>query len=328
MKNDAIDFVVTWVDGNDPQWQQEKARYSATDADVRPNRYRDWDQLRYWFRAVEENAPWVNKIHFVTWGHVPEWLDTNNPKLHIVKHSDFIPSECLPLFNSTAIEVNIHRIPGLSQQFVYFCDDFYLLKECMPTDFFQNGKPVDMAEIIPVAKHQNEMYYYHLYNDYSIYGMYFSKKKLLRHIFNFFNLRYGKAAFTNMLHLALGNTYFKSRHWCIPLLKDTMEKMWEEHPKTLEQTARSRFRQTTNNSTALFRGYQLITGNFQPGNIKGMVLPTYDVVLAREMIESRKCKFICLSDVSTEESFERDKNAINASFEKVFPMRCSFERKE
>lgn len=25
-------------------------------------RYRDWEFMKYWFRAVEQNAPWVNKI--------------------------------------------------------------------------------------------------------------------------------------------------------------------------------------------------------------------------------------------------------------------------
>ena len=107
MKHGAIDFVVTWVDGNDPAWQQEKQKYTAVNADVRVNRYREWDQLKYWFRAVEKYAPWVNKIHFVTWGHLPEWLDTTNPKLNIVNHKDYIPEEYLPTFSSHTIELHL-----------------------------------------------------------------------------------------------------------------------------------------------------------------------------------------------------------------------------
>ena len=50
-----IDFVVLWVDGNDPAWQADKARFSATkDTDVRPNRYRDWDKMKYCLRGMEK----------------------------------------------------------------------------------------------------------------------------------------------------------------------------------------------------------------------------------------------------------------------------------
>ena len=135
MSADQIDFVVTWVDGNDPVWQEAKSHYAPADADIRAARYRDWEQLKYWFRAVEKYAPWVNKIHFVTFGHLPKWLNIDNPKLHIVKHEDFIPKEYLPVFNSTAIEIYLHCIPGLSENFVYFNDDFYLMKPSQPEDF-------------------------------------------------------------------------------------------------------------------------------------------------------------------------------------------------
>ena len=84
---EQIDFVVTWVDGADETWRREKAKYAQeTGDDDRRERYRDWDLLRYWFRGVERYAPWVRNIHFVTWGHLPQWLDTRNPKLRIVRH--------------------------------------------------------------------------------------------------------------------------------------------------------------------------------------------------------------------------------------------------
>ena len=95
-----IDFVITWVDGNDLEWKREKAaRLGHTDMDIsvnadnRKERYRDWDNLRYWFRGMEKYAPWVRKVHFVTWGHIPQWLNTKHPKLNIVCHEDFIPQK-------------------------------------------------------------------------------------------------------------------------------------------------------------------------------------------------------------------------------------------
>ena len=125
---EKIDFIITWVDGNDDNWQKEKSKYNPNGGENCKSRYRDWEQLKYWFRAVEKYAPWVNKIHFVTWGHLPEWLNTDHPKLNIVNHKDFIPEEYLPVFNSVAIEIHMHRIKGLSDKFVYFCDDFYLMQ--------------------------------------------------------------------------------------------------------------------------------------------------------------------------------------------------------
>ena len=73
-----IDFVMLWVDDTDPEWRKQRNLYSGKDeamVDNREARYRDWDTLKYWFRGVEKFAPWVNKIYFVTCGHLPEWLN-------------------------------------------------------------------------------------------------------------------------------------------------------------------------------------------------------------------------------------------------------------
>lgn len=109
--SDSIDFVIPWVNGNDPEWIKEKSNFEKqSEGDRRDIRFRDWDNLRYWFRAVEAYAPWVNRIHFITWGHLPEWLNTAHPKLNIVTHQDYIPQAYLPTFNSHTIELNMHRI--------------------------------------------------------------------------------------------------------------------------------------------------------------------------------------------------------------------------
>lgn len=102
---EKIDFVIPWVDGSDPAWREEFQRYSPTKGtDAGENRYRDWNNLRYWFRGVEKFAPWVNTVWFVTWGHVPQWLDRNAPKLRIVRHEDYIPSKYRRIL--TAIRLN------------------------------------------------------------------------------------------------------------------------------------------------------------------------------------------------------------------------------
>ena len=144
-----IDFVVTWVNMDDPEWQNEFAKYSGnkdnTKNGVSKARFRDYGFLKYWFRGIEKFAPWVRKIHFVTSGQKPEWLDENNPKIHLVNHKDFIPAGFLPTYNSVVIERYMYRIPGLADHFVYFNDDFYIINHITPERFFKNGLPCDIA---------------------------------------------------------------------------------------------------------------------------------------------------------------------------------------
>ena len=105
----AIDFVLTWVDGSDPEWIRSRNSYCQKGKEINEAHYRDWDILKYWFRAVEKYAPWVNRIHFVTCGQIPEWMNTEHPKLNLVHHRSFIPEAYLPTFNSRTIELNFHR---------------------------------------------------------------------------------------------------------------------------------------------------------------------------------------------------------------------------
>lgn len=117
--------------------ENEKDKYSPIKADESNsvNRYRDWGLLPYWFRAAEKFTPWVNKIYFVTWGHIPSFLNTDNEKLRIINHKDYIPEEYLPTFSSHVIEANLHRIPSLSEHFVYFNDDTFILRPMPETSF-------------------------------------------------------------------------------------------------------------------------------------------------------------------------------------------------
>lgn len=147
---EKIDFVITWVDNYDPIWQKEFHTYlpqSQCTDDTRNIRYRNWDNLRYWFRGVEKFAPWVNQVYLVTCGHIPDWLNTNAPKLHLVKHSDYIPNEYLPTFNSNAILLGLHHIGGLSEHFVLFDDDCFLIDKVKPERFFRKGLPCDKAAL-------------------------------------------------------------------------------------------------------------------------------------------------------------------------------------
>ena len=177
---EKIDFVIPWVDGNDPEWQAQKDKYYQGEKNQNKNSaYRDWNTLRFWFRGVEKYAPWVNRIHFITWGHIPQWLNINHPKLNIVKHTDFIPDDCLPTFSANSIELHINRIDALEEHFVYFNDDTFVLAPINIEDFFINGLPADSAILsatIPSVK--NEIFTYILFNDLLLINANFNKDAL------------------------------------------------------------------------------------------------------------------------------------------------------
>jgi hypothetical protein len=98
-------------------------------------------------RSVEKFMPWIGRVFIVTDGQTPDWLDSSNPRVRIVDHAEIIPSRYLPLFNSSAIEMFIHKIDGLAEHFIYANDDMFAGGPLEPSYFFDsNGNPiVDVA---------------------------------------------------------------------------------------------------------------------------------------------------------------------------------------
>lgn len=337
MKNyqtEEIDFVITWVDGNDPVWQTEKKKYKADgEADDSKERYRDWELLRYWFRGVEKFAPWVRKIHFITWGHVPEWLDTDHPKLHIVKHEDFIPKEYLPTFNSNVIEIYMHRIEDLAEHFVYFNDDFLLINKVEPWQYFRNGKPVDMLAFQPVVANPKNPVMTHLYTNNTLtLCKYFSKRENVhKHPGNYFKIGYPLLYFFyNALELAFPlYTGFYTVHGPSPYCKQTFIEIWEKEKEHLERMSQNRFRDKTDLTPYLFREWQKLSDNFVPENLL-RDFSYFNIDLENKKllstIRKQSKKMICINDGEIGESFERVREDVKAAFETILPEVSLFER--
>jgi hypothetical protein len=174
-----IDAVITWVNGSDAEWLRIKARAKRAEIGLPPlplcskghitnvsfpvcdddlddtegaNRYRDNDELKYNFRSLEKYAPWLRRIYLVTSGQVPAWLDVSHPRVHVVSHADIFPNPAhLPVFSSPAIEVHLHRIPGLSNKWLYLNDDVMLGSDVWPEDFYTHtqGTKVYLSWEVP-----------------------------------------------------------------------------------------------------------------------------------------------------------------------------------
>jgi glycosyltransferase involved in cell wall biosynthesis len=140
-----VDVVYTWVDGDDEAWlaaRDERITGLGGTPSARAggaSRYRSRDELRYSMRSIHLFAPWVRRIHLVTAGQVPAWLDTSHDRVRVVDHRDILPDSALPTFSSHAIETRLHAVPDLADHFVYVNDDVFLGRPRRKEHFFAPG---------------------------------------------------------------------------------------------------------------------------------------------------------------------------------------------
>jgi len=130
---EAIDAVYTWVDGGEEGFQERlrgawlSQPVSPDASSVHPGRFRDNGELRASLRLLHRFAPWIRRILLVTASRPPDWLDSASDRVRVVTHDELFGGRVgLPTFNSNAIELQLHRIEGLSRKFLYFNDDVFL----------------------------------------------------------------------------------------------------------------------------------------------------------------------------------------------------------
>ena len=335
--NSPIDIIVPWVDGTDLKWQKEKSEYMEKRlVDSKANsaiRYQDWNNLQYWFRAVEKFMPWIHRIFFVTWGHVPEFLDTSNPKLRIVKHQEYIPDKYLPTFNSNTIEMNYHRIKDLSENFVLFNDDVIPLKPVGETYYFKNNRvceqavespimPVDIGDISHwscIMKSNNILFI----------NRHFNKRDVQKKNFwKWFYPGYGELLKRNIgLHYWYNFAGFHDPHMAVALKKSTLAHLWEVEPDTLDAASRNRFRGQSDVNQFLIRYWQLCTGEFLPRKTlgKSVLITKNNYREIAENIRRQKWQMVSLNEDCSPEEFEIIKKEINGALEQLLPDKSTFE---
>lgn len=331
---EKIDIVLTWVDGSDLAWQKERMEYASlkrkkgdqSDAVVR---YRNWDNLQYVLRGIEKNMPWVNKVHLITYGHLPKWINKECKKLHIVRHEDYIPKEYLPTFNSNVIELNMHRIEGLSEYFINFNDDIFVIKKTEASDFFVNGKPCDSAVLSPQLIYRGGICNT-VVNNLEIINDYFSIRDIKKNWKKWFDLtKYRTKSVRTFLFLQFSKIIgIYETHIAYSYCKSTFEEVWRKEKEELQATCKNKFRTKEDINHWLFRYWQLLSGDFEPRNINFGILKDVGTQIddiLKILHGKGKYKMICINDSDSLADFEKTKTIVNEALDTLFPEKSSFE---
>ncbi len=339
---EKIDFIILWFDGTDPVWRAEKQKWEAlcgieerkTDDSRSECRYRSDDKmLRYWLRSVEKFAPWVNKVFIISCGQKPDWLDENHPKLRLAYHEDFIPSQYLPTFNSVTIEMNLHRIGELSEHFVHFCDDMFLLRPLGPEFFFRGGDPVLDANL----RYTNVVYSNWsrlLFNSYCLVNSSFDMSKSIwenrKKWFNLKELGYKRVRRNFACYLANGTLPVGMYgHIAVPHLKSTLEEVWEQYPEVMHQSSLRKFRSDDQVVQWLLSAWNQAKGRFYPANARrqgaNISISPDNVDYACEIIRNQSIPQVCINDSKYNTDPVRSAVEIEKAFEAILPDMSQFE---
>lgn len=328
---DKIDFVVTWVDGSDEKWIQRKKnveRLKGLDYNYDAiSRYRDMATFKYWFRAVEQNAPWVNKVYLVTDNQVPEWLNLANSKVRVIDHTEIITQKDLPTYNSNAIELSFAKIPGLSEKFVLFNDDTFVNRRIEPDFFFKKDRVRDTKAYTVIVPAQGGSYF--SFNDVEAVNRKFKKNP------NW--LEQLRLLFDGNLNIFLKNimvspykkiTGYYDPHMPIPYFKSSFEAARLLAADEWDATVAAQFRNERNINHMLVRYLQLEQGRYLYQNPK--LNKYYSIVDIKKVcadIQSGKHFMICVNDTDDigQDQFDTYKKQLVTAFELRYGRKSSFE---
>ena len=337
---EKIDFVVPWVDSNDPKWIESYNHYRPNKPLSDNVRFRDWGIFRYWFRSVEKYAPWVNKIYLITNGKFPDWINPDCEKLVLVNHSDYIPEKYLPTFNSKTIELNLGRIKDLSEHFVYFNDDMIINAPVTPQYFFNNGLPCDynFESIFNNPHYTKENLFgvdLDIFCDVAVINKHFNRKKVIRQAWKkwYGSHLWGKPLLFSLLMLSRKKfENFTLWHHEQPMLKSIFQEIWENEEYILDWSC-SRFRKEASLNQYIIRYWQFASNRFYPCKKKGLAYHAYNKEIVDDLIKNLKeeiCPSICINDSPylDEEEYKYVSKKICNALEEKFPRTSIFEKKK
>lgn len=257
--NGPIDAVVTWVDGSDPihlAKRQEalrklgKASRNTIPAGTASLRFSDNGELFWCLHSIRKFAPWIRHIHLVTDNQVPAFLTPDKQAqlgVRIVDHSEIFAGYewALPTFNTRSIESMIWRIENVSERFIYFNDDFFLINPVAETDFFQNERVVcrglwrKMQSTGPMRLLWLRV-----------------RNRILKSVFGITHTLHLLQQMRSAQLAGFTKRFYRIAHVPHPLRFSTLESFFADNPQTLQKNITHPFRSASQFS-AIFLAYHL-----------------------------------------------------------------------
>lgn len=291
-----MDIVITFVNGLDPLWQKQYE--STTSTPILTKRFRDWGTLRYLFRGIERNMPFIRKVHLVvsSQSQVPEWVDRN--EVDVVLHSDIIPAEHLPTFNSNTIELHMFNIKDLDEEFLYFNDDIFPMLPMRAEDFFKEGRG-----IIGMSRHLLSMDMF---------------KKICRN---------SDRAARKALGMRPKCCFLRPQHICAPMFRSECSKAYEAVKEDILATL-SRTRRAENITQYLFTDFAYLKGRIinrrQPSKHFSMAVASPEKI--ESYLRAPERALVCINDVQLgDKQYRAMHDMLHRVFEDIFPEKSKFE---
>lgn len=290
MMSRNIDYVVPMVFDNDSAWRDD---YLTLHRVYNPNAYytllyRSWGLEHLHILLVRKYMPWIRKIHVLLAreSQRQEWMTED--LVHVVYHKDFIPQEYLPTFNACTIEMFLHKIPNLSEQFIYSNDDMIITNPLSKEDFFKNGVPCQLYYEQPYSENPN------VFEAFCMKGL------------NMIAADFGK-------HYS--DTWLYGGHSLSALLKSTCEKVWDNHQHEILDSI-SPERKEKNLNQYIYSYYQHLSGNYIKHTPQRMLLSS-SIPLERILmfLQKKDIQVACINDNSKNNDFDKYTTAIKSCLE-------------
>lgn len=295
-----MDAVILYVDMDDPKWKEEHDKYCGYKCHT--IRFRDWGFLKYVMRGIETYMPFIDRIHLVVMmdSQVPEWI--NREKVNIVYHEDIIPQKYLPLFNSSSLEMFIHKIPGLSEEFLYFNDDFFPTQMLEYSDFFDGNGNI-----------------YNKMKDEGLREGYYLKSTI----------------FSTQLAAALSGKEIDENYWLVPqhtiapMIRSSQEFVYSQLESILLNGI-TKFRTARNTHQYLFTNYLYFSGKLiekeLPFKMLFTALTTIDEV--KESFFNENIKTICINDWGDFEglTYDESRKILDVIMQEKYPNKSEYEK--
>ncbi len=323
----SIDIVVLWINMDDQKiqalfrstYESVKQSRSYSNRSFSPNRFRDFNQLKYFLRSIEENGVgWARRIFLVTNNQVPRYLNMSHPRIRMVNHEQLFEYMKLtppkyPLFNSLAIQTMIHNIPTLSSPFYLFDDDM-LIRKNLSVSMIVNGNRsiVDVntimfdIDVMPMSLYEAE-----IHNTIKM-GLRKRSLDLLRE----------------------NSNYMTAFHGPLLLYREIGTKIWDEFREEMNLVISHPFRMPTDPSIQTLYMYIGYSDYYTFVKDRGilqfqMLESSIPLILKRTLQQAFMNKtvyFVCIND-NLPFLDEEVQNCIKDAYEVIFPKACSFENK-